>query len=444
VDFVKLGWRPLSVACGRWESKFESGGLGGKFSRLRFVWGGRWSVAWSCRRWGGFRTFCRARRGRQRLSFTPNLSFSRFGDRQAMAMMMIVVMAIFVFPQMPPFISTSSSALAFELSSVVGGAAAISSRGRQIPRHNRIHATAPRETRNKRRRNGSNSGSGGSLERLIEVENELHDRGYTYVIGSDDSGGAGCIAGPVVVASCCVLRPYSTFLSHITTTSSPSLSSSTEEDSGGSPESISQFDVRALMDVNDCKLLSREKRLRIYDVVMSHPNIFAISIIQRTSRDIDECTIGRVTQDAFAESIEALVHDNELPHDELYAIVDGNKSPRLYNSTRGGGKTNEYGSKIEGEDISPSRGVGGKATNDTMFPVRPYVNGDARVYAIALASIMARVTHDTIMEDMHALHPEYGFDVHHGYGNVDHVNAIHKYGAIVGVHRMSFKRVKGR
>ena len=368
-------------------------------------------------------------------------------------MIMFVFMAIFTVPPMPSFISTSPLAFAFEFSSVVGGAAALSSPGRQIPPHNRLHAMAPRETRNKRRRNGSisksNSGSGVSLERLLEVENELHDRGYKYVIGTDDSGGAGCIAGPVVVASCCVLRPYSTFLSHITTTSSQSLSSSSgEEESEGCPEAISRSDVRALMDVDDCKCLTREKRLRIYDVVMSHPGIFATSIIQRTPMDIDERTIGQATQDAFAESIETLVYDNQLPHDELYAIVDGNKSPKLYNSTR----TNDCGSTMrEGEEdsrrSSPSRGGrggGGEATNDATFPVRPYVNGDASVYAIALASIMARVTHDAILEDMHALHPEYGFDVHHGYGSVDHVNAIHKYGAIVGVHRMSFKRVKGR
>ena len=39
-----------------------------------------------------------------------------------------------------------------------------------------------------------------SLESLLELETDLRDRGFNYIIGCDDSGGAGCIAGPLVVA----------------------------------------------------------------------------------------------------------------------------------------------------------------------------------------------------------------------------------------------------
>ena len=38
------------------------------------------------------------------------------------------------------------------------------------------------------------------LESLLELETDLRDRGFNYIIGCDDSGGAGCIAGPLVVA----------------------------------------------------------------------------------------------------------------------------------------------------------------------------------------------------------------------------------------------------
>ena len=39
-----------------------------------------------------------------------------------------------------------------------------------------------------------------TLESLLELETDLRDRGFNYIIGCDDSGGAGCIAGPLVVA----------------------------------------------------------------------------------------------------------------------------------------------------------------------------------------------------------------------------------------------------
>ena len=39
-----------------------------------------------------------------------------------------------------------------------------------------------------------------NLESLLELETDLRNRGFNYIIGCDDSGGAGCIAGPLVVA----------------------------------------------------------------------------------------------------------------------------------------------------------------------------------------------------------------------------------------------------
>lgn len=236
-------------------------------------------------------------------------------------------------------------------------------------------------------------------------------RGYSYVVGSDDTGGAGCIAGPVVVASCCLLRPFSTFL-RTTTSTFPS---------SGSP--VSESAMRALAGVDDCKALTPGRRREIYDVVRSHPNVFAVSIARRSPREIDEGNLARVTMHTFAESIESLVDGHELPFDETYAIVDGRESPKLY---------------------AAERAHGGSESAPTIFSVRPYVDGDARVYTVALASILARVERDEIMEGLHREHPLYGFDRHFGFGTRDHVEAIHRLGAIEGVHRMSFKQVKGR
>jgi len=79
-----------------------------------------------------------------------------------------------------------------------------------------------------------------------------------------------------------------------------------------------------------------------------------------------------------------------------------------------------------------------------LFPVRPKVNADAEIYSCALASIIAGVSRERMMIDLHEQYPAYGFDRNMGHGSREHIEAIHRLGAIKGVHRMSFKRVTGR
>lgn len=254
-----------------------------------------------------------------------------------------------------------------------------------------------------------------TLESLLELETDLRDRGYRYVIGSDDSGGAGCIAGPVVVASCCCLKPFSAFLPMASQQSAASASEFL----------LSESEMDALSKANDCKELTPARRQEISDIVLSHPDVFAVSVAERSPKQIDDINLTRATQEAFAQSIETVVDTHNFPFEETYAIVDGKVSPKLYASRR-----KQYDTPGESEAL-------------TVFSVRPYVNGDAHVYTVALSSIIARVARDNMMRDIHEQHPLYGFADHNGYGRKDHIEALHRLGSLEGVHRMSFKQVKG-
>ena len=203
--------------------------------------------------------------------------------------------------------------------------------------------------------------------------------------------------------SCCILKPW-------------------QKDES---ESCSPSEMEVLSKVNDCKLLSSELRQDIYDIIHAHPNIFAVSVSQRAPAQIDEINLTRATQEAFAQCIETLVGQNKLPIAETYAIVDGKVSPKLYASQR------VQSNSQESESV-------------TTFPVRPYVNGDANVFTVALSSIVARVERDRVMQQLDEQYPSYGFADHNGFGRKDHIETIHNYGSIQGVHRMSFKQVKGR
>lgn len=71
----------------------------------------------------------------------------------------------------------------------------------------------------------------------------------------------------------------------------------------------------------------------------------------------------------------------------------------------------------------------------------PLVQGDARSYSIAAASVLAKVTRDRLMLQYHAQYPEYGFDSHKGYATAQHLAAIEKFGACP-IHRKTFGPLK--
>jgi len=68
------------------------------------------------------------------------------------------------------------------------------------------------------------------------------------------------------------------------------------------------------------------------------------------------------------------------------------------------------------------------------------VQGDAKVQAISAASILAKVTRDRLLIELHRHHPEYGFDRHKGYGSALHLAALREHGPSP-VHRRSFAPV---
>lgn len=65
------------------------------------------------------------------------------------------------------------------------------------------------------------------------------------------------------------------------------------------------------------------------------------------------------------------------------------------------------------------------------------VKGDAKIAAIAAASIVAKVTRDEIMVDMDKQYPGYGFADSKGYASAEHIAAIKEHG-LTPIHRETF------
>ena len=69
------------------------------------------------------------------------------------------------------------------------------------------------------------------------------------------------------------------------------------------------------------------------------------------------------------------------------------------------------------------------------------IDGDALVFCIAVASIMAKVIRDKIMDEWHAIYDMYGFDSHKGYGTKKHREMLKQHG-ICSIHRRSYAPIR--
>ena len=79
----------------------------------------------------------------------------------------------------------------------------------------------------------------------------------------------------------------------------------------------------------------------------------------------------------------------------------------------------------------------GNMTLDIALPQRSVVKGDALVYSIGAASILAKVYRDALMRDYAAQYPGYAFERNAGYGTAQHIRAIREVG-ICPIHRRTF------
>ncbi len=80
---------------------------------------------------------------------------------------------------------------------------------------------------------------------------------------------------------------------------------------------------------------------------------------------------------------------------------------------------------------------GGLYAPSSYLSQETIIRGDESEKLISLASILAKVRRDHFMKRLSLRYPEYGFDIHKGYGTSKHMESIKKYG-ISDVHRKTF------
>ena len=81
--------------------------------------------------------------------------------------------------------------------------------------------------------------------------------------------------------------------------------------------------------------------------------------------------------------------------------------------------------------------IDGNREKDFGLPVMTVVKGDSRSANIAAASVLAKVIRDDLMLEMAEKYPQYGFEIHKGYGTKAHYEALREFGPCP-IHRVTF------
>ncbi len=145
--------------------------------------------------------------------------------------------------------------------------------------------------------------------------------------------------------------------------------------------------------LTDSKKLTDKKRRELFPIIKEQAIAYGIGFA--SEQEIDEINILQATFLAMQRAIDQLDGKADL------ALIDGNRQ------------------------------------KDFGLPAVTVVKGDSLSASIAAASVLAKVTRDDLMLQMAEQYPEYGFEIHKGYGTKAHYEALRDHGASP-IHRRSF------
>ena len=159
--------------------------------------------------------------------------------------------------------------------------------------------------------------------------------------------------------------------------------------------------LKPILGLQDSKKLTPAKRNLLYAEIMLKAKAWGVG--EASAQEIDQLNILQATMLAMQRALENLALALGAWPDK--ALIDGNRCPIL------------------------------------PIAAAAIIKGDAKEPAISAASILAKVTRDRQMNELHLRFPQYGFNQHRGYPTPTHYAALSAFG-ICPEHRLSFGPVR--
>lgn len=250
------------------------------------------------------------------------------------------------------------------------------------------------------------------------LENKLFSQGYEFIIGIDEAG-RGPLAGPVVACATTVR-----FFCH------PERSEGSRNNKAGCIRMGFFADAqndRYFNLIRDSKTLSAGQREKLFDFIHEH---FYVGVGICDHKTIDRINILQATYLAAKKAIA-----------DLHRVISQdarNKNQTNFKSQIPSTK------KITNYKLQITKTIilfdGNRKIPNLSIEQKVIPGGDKLVKSISAASIIAKVTRDRIMKEMHKKYPEYHFHKHKGYGTKLHLEMLKKHGPCK-IHRRSFRPI---
>jgi len=237
----------------------------------------------------------------------------------------------------------------------------------------------------------------------FELENKFLADGYDFVIGIDEAG-RGPLAGPVTAAAV-AWRKFQITNNKFQINSNNQISND------------KNFQKNLEL-IRDSKTLSEKQRESLFDFIQEN---FYVGVGICDHNTIDRANILEASFLAMKSAVSQLKSK----------IKSQNSKLQFKNQNLDNFENLKTIILLDGNKNIPNLSIEQKCI----------VSGDKIVKSISAASIIAKVTRDRIMLEMHEKYPEYCFDKHKGYGTKLHMDMLQKHGPC-NIHRRSFDPVK--
>jgi len=215
--------------------------------------------------------------------------------------------------------------------------------------------------------------------------------------------------------------------------------------------------------VTDSKKINKEEtREELYEKVISSPNAKWAVAISDAPR-IDDINILQATLEAMRNAVTAIIHNQGNLESNVNDLrIEKEASAKMHPGCYVVCHTNDHlGNQMHFDVSKPSKSSvvsdagteeksrfeyyalidGNKVPKEMPCEAESMVKGDSKEYAIAAASIIAKVTRDRLMREYDTKYPQYNLSQHKGYPTAAHMAVVRKLGA-TPIHRRTFAPLK--